>query len=195
METDFPALEDEVNAAFAALEAPAAPAAGGLSFGVEEAAEAPGLARLRQLASEAVSAPPETALSFGVEQILSPLQQAEAEFAAFLENLQNELRFLANLNSSAGGNLLAQTIMRWKGDTLTVLAAEISAQQTQAHAQALSKHLKRKLLALRLITLLLAMAARVTLLTGLSGPLAWLTAYRQLKEVSALWREAAQTFL
>jgi|GEM_PF-4901639 len=192
---DFPLLEDEVNAAFAALEAPAPPTEGAVSFGTEAPAEAAALTRLRQLAAEAEAAPAEQALSFGVGESLSPLQQAEAEFATFLENLQNELRFLGAVKSSENDHLLAQTIMHWKGDTLTVLATEISTQQAHKHAQTLSNHLKRKLLALRLLTLLLAMLSRVTLFTGLTGPLAWLTAYRQLKEAPALWREAAQLFL
>lgn len=196
MPADFPLLEDELSAAFSALEAPASPAASAaLSFGTEAAAEAPALTRLRQLAAEAESAPAQQTLSFGVGEILSPLQQAEAEFTAFLQTLQNELRFLAAVDFVENGALLAQTIMGWKGDAQTVLAAEISAQQAGEHAQNLAKQLRRKLLALRLLTLLLAMLARVTLFTGLTGPLAWLTAYRQLKEVSALWREAVQIFL
>lgn len=191
---DFPLLEDEVNAVFATLAAPAAPAEDALSFGAGEVAEAPALTRLRQLAEE-TQYPTEKTLSFGAEETLSPLQQVEAEFATFLQKLQDELRFLAAVNSSANEKLLAQTIMHWKGDTLTVLAAEISAQQAREHAQTLKKQLQRKVLALRLLTLLLAMLSRVILFTGLTGPLAWLTAYRQLKEASALWREAAQLFL
>lgn len=191
---DFSLLEDEVNAVFATLEAPAAPAEGALSFGAEEPAEAPALTRLRELAEEAKH-PAEEKVSFGVEQIPSPLQHAEAEFASFLEKLQNELRFLAKVNSSENEHALAQTIMHWNGAALTVLAAEISTQQAREHAQALENHLKRKVLALRLLTLLLAMLSRVIFFTGLTGPLAWLTAYRQLKEASALWREAAQLFL
>lgn len=186
---DLQALDTEVNGLLQALESPAAASTSeAVSFGLEEAPLSGPRSRLEQLAAEARQSAP-SALSFGVEEE-SPAAPEGSELQTFLEHLRQEISLLAQVQTPA-----ASTRMRWDGDTLTALRSDWQPQQAQAHLQTLDRHLRRKLLALRLLTLLAAMLTRVTLLTGLTGPLAWLTAYRMLKDASALWREAAQAFL
>jgi len=186
---DHPGLEQEVDALLNGLQPSAPTQQEPVSFDVNAAPANPLQARLLALAQEVSAAPATETVHFGIEEE-SSLRREENELQTFLETMKDEMQFLAHVRTPA-----AETFMTWDGDTRTTLSAAWQPSQAQIHLAALDKHLRRKLLALRLTLMLAAALLRVTLLTGLTGPAAWLTAYRFLKDASTAWREAAQTFL